>query len=235
MSPAARTPVVNRLFDALPRTARRAVLDQSELIELTFGDVLCEPGGRIRDVYFPTSSLISVIAVLDGDASLEVALIGNEGMLGLPLVLGVDSSPLRAVVQGSGGAWRMQGTHFRRVLATNPALRRELDTYMYVLLTQLAQGAACTSFHLLEARLAYWLLMTQDRTHDDCFYLTHSLLAKMLGVRRSGVTTAAGALQRRKLIRYSRGGITILDRKGLEQASCGCYDVVTAAYTRLSA
>ena len=235
MSPAARTPVVNRLFDALPRTARRAVLEQSELIELTFGDVLCEPGARIRDVYFPTTSLISVIAVLDEVSSLEVALVGNEGMLGIPLVLGVDISPLRGVVQGSGSAWRMQGTHFRRVLATSPALRRELDTYVYVLLTQIGQSAACTCFHRLEARLAYWLLMAQDRAHDDSFYLTHSLLAKMLGVRRSGVTTAAGALQRRKLIRYSRGGITILDRKGLEQASCGCYDVVTSAYARLCA
>lgn len=235
MSPAARTPVVNRLFDALPRTARRAVLEQSELIELTFGDVLCEPGARIRDVYFPTTSLISVIAVLDEVSSLEVALVGNEGMLGIPLVLGVDISPLRGVVQGSGSAWRMQGTHFRRVLATSPALRRGLDTYVYVLLTQIAQSAACTCFHRLEARLAYWLLMAQDRAHDDSFYLTHSLLGKMLGVRRSGVTTAAGALQRRKLIRYSRGGITIVDRKGLEHASCGCYDVVTAAYARLCA
>ena len=235
MPPVARTSVTNRLFDALPLRARRPVLEQCELVEMTFGEVLCEPGERIRDVYFPTSGLISLIAVLDDPASIEVALIGNEGMLGVPLVLGVDISPLRAVVQGNGGALRMQGAHFRRVLAGSPILRRRLDAYIYVLLAQLSQTAACACFHLLEARLAYWLLMSQDRARSDRFYLTHSLLADMLGVRRSGVTTAAGALQRRKLIRYSRGGITILDRKGLELASCGCYDVINTAYDRLSA
>ena len=235
MPPVARTPVVNRLFDALPVRARRTVLEQCELVEVTFGDLLCEPGDRIRDVYFPTDGLISLIAVLDNAASIEVALVGNEGMVGIPLVLGVDTSPFRALVQGTGGAWRIQAAHFRRVLATSPALRRGLDAYAYVLLTQLAQTAVCTCFHLLEARLAYWLLMTQDRTHGDRFYLTHALLAEILGVRRSGVTTAAGDLQRRKLIRYSRGGITILDRLGLEEAACQCYGVITAAYSRMYA
>jgi CRP-like cAMP-binding protein len=231
----AGTPLANQLFDALPRRARRVILEQSELVELTFGDILCEPGEQVRDVYFPTGSLISLVAVLDAGASIEVALVGNEGMLGVPLVLGVDISPMRAVVQGTGGAWRMQGTHFRRVLASSPALRRGLDAYVYVLLAQLGQGAACACFHRLEARLAYWLLMTQDRAQGDQFYLTHSLLAKILGVRRSGVSMAAGALQRRRLIRYSRGGITVLDRQGLEHAACACYQVVTAAYSRLSA
>ena len=235
MFPVACTPVANRLFDALPVRARRTVLEQCESVDLTFGDLLCEPGERIRDVYFPTQAVISLISVLDNTASIEVALVGNEGMVGIPLALGVDISPFRALVQGTGGAWRMQAAHFRRVLATSPALRRGLDAYAYVLLSQLGQTVACTCFHLLEARLAHWLLMTQDRSHADHFYLTHALLADILGVRRSGVTTAAGVLQKRKLIRYSRGGITILDRRGLEAAACSCYGVITSAYSRLSA
>jgi CRP-like cAMP-binding protein len=230
----AGTPLANQLLDALPSKARRVILEQSELVELTYGDILCEPGERIRYVYFPTGCLISLIAVLDKSASIEVALVGHEGMLGVPLALGVDISPLRAVVQGSGAVWRMHGAHFKRVLASSPAVRSALDAYVYVLLAQLGQGAACACFHRLEARLAYWLLINRDRAQGDHFYLTHSLLAKMLGVRRSGVTMAAGALQGRRLIRYSRGGITILDGQGLERAACGCYQVVTAAYTQLS-
>jgi CRP-like cAMP-binding protein len=258
------TPVVNRLLQVLPHKARHNIQNECELVELASGDILYEPGAHIRDVYFPTSSFISMVAtvgqrhstvgaiaaqmvashtnfVVDQDdasaatdnASLEVGLIGNEGMLGIPLVLGVDSSPMRALVQGSGGAWRMQAPHFRRVLAHTPALRRGLDRYVYVLIAQLAQTAACTCFHSLEARLARWLLMTHDRAHSDCFYLTHALLADMLGVRRSGVTIAAGALQHQGLINYSRGDIHILDRKGLEQASCECYRVVTDTYDQL--
>lgn len=234
MPPAAGTPAHNRLLDALPRRVLQEIRKECELIELTFGDILCQPGDRIRDVYFPTGSFISLVATVDGNNSLEVGLIGNEGMLGISLALGVEFSSLRALVQGSGGAWRMQAGHFRRVLTSTPALRRGLDRYTYVLLAQLAQTAVCTSFHALDVRLARWLLMTHDRAHADHFYLTHVLLAEMLGVRRSGVTTAAGALQRRKLIHYSRGEITVLDRKGLEQAACECYQVVTDAYKQFS-
>jgi CRP-like cAMP-binding protein len=235
MPPVARTPVVNRLIDALPHKARLSIRKECELVELSFGDVLCEPGERIRDVYFPTGSFISLVAAVADGASLEVGLVGNEGMLGVPLMLGVAVSPLRALVQGSGGAWRMQAAHFRRVLASHPALRRGLDGYVYGLIAQLAQTAACTCFHALDARLARWLLMTHDRAHSDHFYLTHVLLAEMLGVRRSGVTTAAGILQSKKLIRYRRGDITILDRKGLEKTSCECYRVAIDVYERLRA
>ena len=228
-----RTPAPNRLLDALPRKTLQLIRRECELVELTFGDILYERDERIRKVYFPTTSFISEVVVMGDDNSLEVGLIGDEGMLGMPLVLGVESSSLRALVQGSGGALCIQAVHFRRVLAANPALQRRLDRYAHVLLVQLAQTAACTCFHVLDARLARWLLMTHDRAHADHFYLTHDLLARMLGVRRSGVTNAAGILQRRKLIRYSRGEITILDRNGLERVSCECYRVVTDAYQQI--
>jgi len=233
MSHATPRPVVNRLLEVLPRAIRQRMLQRCEPVELDFGVILSEAGEPIRHVYFPTGGFISLIAALQDQASLEVGLIGNEGMLGVSLVLGVDTSPMRALVQGSGSALRMPAAIFRGELERSQALRRNLDRYVYVLLAQLAQTAACTCFHVLEARLARWLLMTHDRAHADHFFLTHALLSNMLGVRRSGVTRAAGALQRRKLIHYSRGDVTVLDRKGLEKASCECYAAVIADYDRL--
>ncbi len=233
MSHATPRPVVNRLLEVLPRSIRQRMLQRCEPVELDFGVVLSEAGDPIRHVYFPTGGFISLIAALQDQASLEVGLIGNEGMLGVSLVLGVDTSPMRALVQGSGSALRMPAAIFRGELERSPVLRRNLDRYVYVLLAQLAQTAACTCFHVLEARLARWLLMTHDRAHADHFFLTHALLSNMLGVRRSGVTRAAGELQRRKLIHYSRGDVTVLDRKGLEKASCECYAAVIADYDRL--
>ena len=232
MSLAIPGPVVNRLLGTLPRKVQQRMLQRCEPVELAYGLILNESGEHIRHVYFPTSSFISLVTVLKSKASLEVGLIGNEGMLGVSLALGVDTSPMRALVQGAGGALRMPAAIFRSELEHSPALRHDLDRYIYVLLAQLAQTAACTCFHVLEARLARWLLMTHDRAHADHFYLTHALLAEMLGVRRSGVTRAAGELQRKKLIHYSRGDVTVLDRKGLERASCECYAAVQADYER---
>ena len=170
---------------------------------------------------------------VDRTDSLEVGLIGNEGMFGVPLALGVDASPVGAVVRGAGAALRMDAALFSRELGRSEVLQRTIDRYAFVHLSQLAQAAACTRFHVVEARLARWLLMTQDRARRDTFHVTQESLAVMLGVRRVGVTKAASSLQQRGWIRYSRGDITVLDRHGLLGASCGCYEADRDCYERM--
>ncbi|MEQ6888028.1 Crp/Fnr family transcriptional regulator, partial [Halomonas sp. CS7] len=174
-----------------------------------------------------------LIASLGDSERLEVAMVGSEGMLGMPLILGLDESPLRALVQGAGSALRMPAAALGRHLEQCPALQALLKRYLYVLMHQLTQVAACTHFHQVEARLARWLLMTQDRAHSDRLHLTHEFLAMMLGVRRAGITLAAMALQGRRLIRYQRGDITVLDRAGLIEAACGCYAADRSIYRRV--
>jgi CRP-like cAMP-binding protein len=169
---------------------------------------------------------------MGGKSHLEVALAGNEGFHGVCVAMGVAISPVQALVQGGGLAWRMGEAAFRRELAQVPALRSCVDRYIYVLMSQLIKTAGCSRFHHVEQRVARWLLMTSDRAHSPSFHITHELLAYMLGVRRVGITEAASALQDRKLISYARGAVTIRDRKGLERASCSCYRSDLSIYDR---
>jgi CRP-like cAMP-binding protein len=221
----------NKLLEALPSQDRRHLLARCTQVELVLADVLIEPGERIRYAFFPTSGYISLITLLDGHAGLEVGLIGDEGMLGMSLMLGVGAAPLRALVQGPGTAWRMDVAAFRQECKRSPALQRILNRYVHVVMIQFAQAAACMRFHLVETRLARWLLMTGDRASGDEFYVTHEFLGRMLGVRRAGVTQAASALKDRKLIHYSRGNVTILDRHRLESIACKCYAAAKETYS----
>lgn len=235
MPPARPAAAENWLLATLPRTDRQRVLDRCEPVDISLGDVLCEPAKRLRNVYFPTNSFISLVVPIAGHAGLEVGMVGREGMLGINLMLGINNAPLHGLVQGAGPAWRMSAAPFRRAIAESPALHRKLNRYLYVQMRELAQTSVCTRFHLVEARLARWLLMTRDRAHSAEFRITHEFMGLMLGVRRVGVTNAAGALQRRGLISYRRGDITILNRRGLEAASCACYLINKRLYESIMA
>jgi CRP-like cAMP-binding protein len=224
---------VNRLLASLPSNDRGWVLAHCEPVELSANQVIGEPGERIRQVYFPTDSSVSLINPIHGHAGLGVQLVGNEGMIGISLLLRVDVGLLRSLVQGSGFAWSMTPECFADALSRSSALRLTLDRYLYVSMNQLSQLVACTHFHGVEARLARWLLMSQDRAHTDHFDITHESLALMLGVRRVGITKAAGMLRQHRLIRYSRGHVTVLDRPGLRAAACDCYGVAEALYERI--
>ncbi len=233
LSPAKHDSPVNGLLAALPRKDRLHFVAGCEDVPLVLSDMLFESGEQVRHVHFPTTGFVSLLSPIDGSTRLEVGLVGDEGMVGSPLVLGVALSPLQALVQGAGRSLRMGAAAFRRELARSPPLQQLLNRYVYVRMTQLAQAAGCTRFHLVEARLARWLLMTQDRAHSPAFHITHEFLAAMLGVRRAGVTKAATSLQKLGLIRYSRGNIEILDRAGLTAASCTCYRLDRETHRRV--
>ena len=226
------TDIANRLILELPRKESKLLLTACETVQLDFGTILTERGDQIKNIYFPLNSFVSLVTPLKGHPPLEMGIIGNEGAYGASVVLGVTTAPMRAVVQGLGTALRIETKQFQRIARNSPVLLRTMNRYVYVMMAQLAQTGACNHFHEIEPRLARWLLMTNDRAHSNHFHLTHEFLADMLGVRRSGITVAAGALQAKKLIGYTRGEISILDRHGLEAASCECYDAVNEEYAR---
>lgn len=223
----------NHLIELLPRKHRERLLSLCEPVDLALEQVLSDGGKAARYAYFPTHSFISLVAPIDAKPVLEVGMVGSEGMLGAHLALGVSVAPFHSIVQGAGLAWRIESTPFGKELGRSLPLQRCLNRYLYVLMSQLSTSAVCLRFHRIGPRLARWLLMTQDRAHADTFRITHEFLAYMLGVRRVGITEAAGELQRRELIQYHRGRLQVLDRQGLEAAACGCYDLERRTYAEL--
>lgn len=221
-----RDPVENRLLAALPKKEYERLLPDLERVSLPFGEVLYETGDVIRHVYFPDNSIISLLTAVEDRATLEVGLVGNEGMAGISVFMGINTSRNQAVVQGAGTSMKIKAAALRKESNQFGALHHLLQRYTHLLLVQISQSAACNRFHTVNARLARWMLMTHDRIESDEFRLTQEFMSKMLGVRREGVTVAAGALQKNKLISYSRGRVRILDRAGLEAASCKCYSII---------
>jgi CRP-like cAMP-binding protein len=222
----------NQLLEGLPPKEHERLRSGLQPIFLEFGQILYEPGKTIRQVYFPIDCLVSLLTSVDKRRTLEVGMVGNEGMAGMPFILGIGVSGVRAIVQGAGAALRMASEVFRVEFDRSQPLQQALYRYTFALMAQVSQTAACNRFHEAEERLARWLLMTRDRVHSDRFSLTHEFLAHMLGLRREGVTQAASALKNRRLIAYHRGTIQILDVRGLGSASCSCYRSVNSVYER---
>jgi CRP-like cAMP-binding protein len=213
----------NQLIELLPGAARRRLLAIGELVQLVQSAVLGNAGEPTPHVYFPVNGFISLVTSIEGKPVLETSMVGREGMCGAHVALGVLTQPLHVLVQGAGTAWRMPISAFCKEMDRCPPLRLIMGRYLYVLMAQLACAAACTRFHRIDARLSRWLLMMQDRAHADTFSVTQEFLSFMLGVRRVGISAAAAGLQSKRLIEYSRGRLMVLNRVGLEAASCSCY------------
>jgi CRP-like cAMP-binding protein len=229
----ANSPLQNRLLAALSPAELNQITPHLELVKMSLGDVLYESGGRLQHVFFPTTSIVSLLYVLEDGASTEIAAVGNEGILGVSTFMGGDTTPSRAVVQSEGYGYRINTHHLKQEFERTGRLFRLLLRYTQALMTQTAQMAVCNRHHSLEQQLCRRLLFSLDRLPTDSLFMTQELIANMLGVRREGVTAAAGNLQRAGLIRYSRGRIDILDRNGLESAVCECYGVVKLEFNRL--
>lgn len=233
MTVSLRTAKTNRLLAALPQGSLGRILPDLNLKPLKLGQVMQPRRRPIREIIFPLTGVASMISMGHSSDSVEVATIGSEGMIGLPLFLGDKEAVAEVFMQVPGEGLHLPAAAFRRHLEREPALTRTLLLYTQALLTQVAQCSACNCHHPIEARCARWLLQTHDRVKGDVFPITQKFLGLMLGVRRSSVTVTAGALQKRKLIRYSRGVISVLDRKRLEKAACTCYQLITAEFDRL--
>jgi CRP-like cAMP-binding protein len=223
----------NHLLAALPPADLELLQPDLKLVELPLGDVLYESGSHLRHVYFPTTAIVSLLYMLADGASAEIAVVGNEGLIGVSLFMGGETTPSRAVVQSAGHAYRLTGQLLKEEFTRAGAMQHLLLRYTQALLTQMAQTAVCNRHHSLDQQLCRWLLLSLDRLPSNELVMTQELIANMLGVRREGVTGAAGHLQEAGLIRYSRGHITVLDRPGLEARTCECYAVVKKESDRL--
>ena len=232
------TPRQNHLLDALPEDEYEQLSAHLELVALPLGRALYESGEGLSHVYFPTDAIISLLYVMENGASAEIAVVGNEGIVGIALFMGGETVPNRAVVQSAGHAYRLHGHVLKREFARfggrrQGTLQPLLLRYTMALLTQMAQTAVCNRHHTIDQQLCRWLLLSLDRLPSNELHMTQELIANMLGVRREGVTEAAGRLQSAGLIRYSRGHIVVLDRPGLEARVCECYEVVRREFHRL--
>jgi len=233
VAPPGPSPHQNHLLDALPASDYERIASYLELIPLKLGDVLYESGSRLQYVYFPTTAIISLLYVMEDGASAEIAIVGNEGLLGISLFMGGDTTPSRAVVQSAGHAFRLKADLLKSEFGRFGPTMHLLLRYTQALITQMAQTAVCNRHHTVDQQLCRWLLLSLDRLGSNELSMTQELIANMLGVRREGVTEAAGKLQAADLIRYGRGRITVLDRPGLEARCCECYQVVKTEFDRL--
>ena len=231
--PSPHNPGQNHLLAALPATESKRLLPLLELVPMPLGDVIYESGSQLRHVYFPTTSIVSLLYVMEDGASAEIAVVGNEGIIGVALFMGGETTPSRAVVQSAGYAYRLKGQLLKQEFNRSGALQHLLLRYTQALITQMAQTAVCNRHHSVDQQLCRWLLLSLDRLPSNELTMTQELIANMLGVRREGVTEAAGKLQNAGLIHYSRGRITVLDRPGLEANACECYQVVKKEFDRL--
>jgi CRP-like cAMP-binding protein len=231
--PAPRTPDQNRLLAVLPAAERERLSPHLEPVSMSLGEVVYESGSRLEYVYFPTTSIVSLLYVMADGASAEIAVVGNEGMVGVAVFMGGETTPSRAIVQSAGSAYRLPGHSMKEEFVRGGAMQHLLLRYTQALLTQMAQTAVCNRHHSVDQQLCRWLLLSLDRLPSNKLTMTQELIANMLGVRREGVTEAAGKLQSAGLIQYSRGRITVLDRPGLEGRACECYGVVRRESDRL--
>jgi len=228
-----QSPRQNHLLDALPDEAYARLLPHLELVPMPLGEVLYESGGLLRHVYFPTDCIVSLLYVMENGASAEIAVVGNEGILGISLFMGGETTPSRAVVQSAGYGYRLKAQLLKNEFNLGGPMLHLLLRYTQALITQMAQTAVCNRHHSVEQQLCRWLLLSLDRVSSNELSMTQELIANMLGVRREGVTEAAGKLQREGLIEYSRGHIRVLNRPGLEKHVCECYQVVKTEFDRL--
>jgi len=226
-------PQQSHLLAVLPELESKRLLPHLELVSLPLGKALYESGDELDHVYFPTTSIVSLLYELENGSSAEIAVVGNEGIVGIALFMGGDTMPNRAVVQSAGHAYRLQGRLLKDEFKRAGALQHLLLRYTLAMLTQMAQTAVCNRHHTVDQQLCRWLLLSLDRLPTMELIMTQELIANMLGVRREGVTEAAGKLQRAGLIRYGRGHITVVDRPGLEARVCECYEVVRKEFLRL--